>query len=243
MTAKPDLAELVSAAQVTPRFRKAALQAQKDLPSDLRYELERWQFGYIIGAPIPADKVVATHRAALRRHYAPVLALLSTPHVRLYRGESLDDEIRHRAFLSWTEHRGEAESYAEREGMLRVADVPVSRVLAVLPHGEGLEWLVTPGPIRGEKRVAVTLQASIDISPRAALDSPNWWLPGTAERQRARSAILRVGGTELVWRRRRDNDEDYWSGYDPLPDHGTWYFRATTTGLERLRRAGFEVWG
>lgn len=210
------------------------------LPANIRHELTSWQRGYIVGTRIPADKAIEKHRASIRKHYAPLLTRFG-PHIRLYRGEEADDTKIHRVFLSWTDHYGEAEGFGGESGVVRIADVPTSRIIAVLPHGQGVEFLVTAGPIRGEKRVEPTHGAYIEVDPqddRAYFErGRNLWVPGTKEKARVHAAISRMGGQNLRWRVRRDSDQDYWSGYPPVPDHGAWHFRASAKAITRIEKA------
>lgn len=225
-------------------LKEAAGALLSTLPDRLQVELGHWQHGYIVDAKIPADKAVERNRALLRRHYAPLLAALP-PRIRLYRGEDNDEAKQHRVFLSWTDHYAEAEGFGGSAGVVRVADVPKSRILAVLPHGKGLEWLVTAGPIRGEKVVHPTFGAYVEVDPRdenTRRHGPAWgWLPGTKEKAKVHAALVRYGATDIRWKPRRMNDDDYWSGYPPAVDHGLWLFRAPRKALAMIQRAGSEV--
>ena len=219
-----------------PAVREAAAEAAEKLDGSAASAMRQWQTFY--RPEINAD--FARRPAYWRGVFAPVLALLP-PTVRLYRGQPHAQETRvTRAFLSWTEHRPEAELYAAG-GVLRVADVPKARILAVLPHGRGLEWFVAPGLIPGERRQPPRLCGYVEIGDYAP-GREGGWAPGTEARRKAERAILHAGGAVVGWKPRRADDDDYWSGYPPQPDHGILYVRLPSVVLAaRLRAWGIEI--
>lgn len=209
-----------------PRWAEVhRLAATIEPPSSLR-TYQTWMMPSVRAA---AEETVRASGAELRRVYAPVLDALRSmgSTVRLYRGEGpgvVRDEGR--AFLAFTDYRPEAEEFGSA-GVVRIADVPVDSIVAVMPHGKGLEFLVESTP-RRERQGRTPVEGSVEVGtvPEA----------GTEERHAAEAALRAVHATHVTWKPRRDSDADYWSGYPPAPDHGVYRFRVSLDGLRELHR-------
>jgi hypothetical protein len=245
------VSEKLPAADAAAASRNAlipALRAAKAaLPFDVQREIHQYQRGVFAGRQ-RLDDVLERHAAEIRVAFAPVFALLPS-HVRLYRGEPTHAERgAPRSFLAWTDHQPEAEEFAGlpapgADGILRVADVPRSAIIAVLEHGVGLEFLVQPMVFAGEQRVEpehtwfVSVGDAFTYKPGGSLVPAT---PGTEERKRV-ADVLREHGITAHWKARKASDDDYWSGYPPQPDHGTFWFDTSPSTARALVRAGVDV--
>jgi hypothetical protein len=228
-----------------PGVKPAIQQALARLPGRLRNVLGHWQYVFQ-GGRQPLDDLLEDHAQVFADAFRPVLQLLPA-RVRLYRGEPVNaDRSAPRTFLSWTDQRRDAEGFAGVGGLLRVADVPRDQILAVLEHGNALEFLVKAQQedgrgLPGER--AVQASASLwYIEIRVFDRKPGAWraVPGTAELRRAEAALRKLG-VPFHWKPQRFDNEDYWSGAEPAADHGTLWFRATPAIADRLHAQGFSV--